>query len=83
MRAFTGGVEGLLIICLLLMGLRLSTGLETVVDLGFFDETGYLYAGTHRRFTFRRGNPRAFPSTGSGTAVGGANRFSGFSPELR
>ena len=30
----------------------------------------------HRMLAFRRGNPGAFPSTGSGTALGGAPRFS-------
>lgn len=40
-------LDGLILVCLVLSGLRLTAGLEAVVDLGLFDETGYLYAGTH------------------------------------
>lgn len=43
----THGLDLLLALCLALGGLRLTAGLEGVVDLTLFDETGYLYAGTH------------------------------------
>lgn len=41
--------DGLILICLLASGLRLTTGLEAIGDPGLFDETGYRYAGTHLR----------------------------------
>lgn len=46
-RLRTYWLDLLLAICLALGGLRLTGGLEQVVDLTLFDETGYLYAGTH------------------------------------
>jgi hypothetical protein len=43
LRAYS--LDLLLLVCLILAGLRLTGGLEQVVDLTLFDETGYLYAG--------------------------------------
>ncbi len=48
-RSLRYGLDLALLACLALAGLRLSSGLEAVVDLTLFDETGYLYAGTHLR----------------------------------